>query len=153
MRKTRRISVAAPPAPDHRVDSVGDKRHLGICRPSADFISNCSAASFETPLLPTVGMPRQEDWKREARDAVLGEGWTPTGPNRIVKVVGIKRPPAASQGGFVTLERYLVGLTPYQMQRALGLQLGDLKGGCVIYRFKRLPAVGEYSNELTAEFP
>ncbi len=55
--------------------------------------------------------------------------------------------------GYVTLEEYIVGLTPYQIQRALGLQLGDLKGGCRVYRFKRPPQVGEYTGEGTADLP
>ena len=98
-------------------------------------------------------MPGRNDWELEARDSILGEGWTTSGPNRIVKVTGISRPPQQWQSGYVTLDRHLVGRTPYQMQRALGLQLGDLKGGCLIYRFTRLPRNGEYANELTTEFP
>ncbi|MGH7619245.1 MAG: hypothetical protein ACREPM_18670 [Gemmatimonadaceae bacterium] len=104
-------------------------------------------------------MTRRSDWQIEVADALIGERWSLQGPRRVVKVV--RRPPPQPDkgetfvrfGGYFTVESSLYGLTPYEMQRALGLPLGHLKGGCCVFAFTRLPTAGEWSDELTAKFP
>jgi len=98
-------------------------------------------------------MARQDDWQMEMRDAIRREGWSLAGPSRIVKVVPIGRPLAASLKGFVCLEKSLLGKTPSAMEALLGLPTGFLNGGCRIYRFVRLPMAPEVEYELTARHP
>ena len=101
-------------------------------------------------------MPRMNDWQREVHEAVRREMWTLRGPSQIVKVVPLAKPgqpPKSEVCGYITLGRFLLGLTPQQIEHALGLPLGYLKDGARIYRFKRLPFVGEYEYELTALYP
>ena len=98
-------------------------------------------------------MARQEDWKQEAQDAVRRENWSLAGPNRIVKVVPLKRPQLREAAGYITTGNFLVGKLPSQIERSLGLPLNYLCMGARIYRFLRLPMASEYEYELTAKFP
>jgi hypothetical protein len=96
-------------------------------------------------------MPRMNDWEREVHEAKRRETWALRGPNQIVKVLpGVGN---SALGGFITLGRYLLGKTPQQIEIALGLPLGSLAKGARIYRFTRLPLMGEYEYELTAFHP
>jgi len=98
-------------------------------------------------------MPRMSDWQREVHEAVRKENWSLRGPNQVVKVVpgGAKNP--SRVGGYITLGRFLLGKTPQQIEKDLGLPDGKLKDGARIYRFARLPQASEYEYELTAAFP
>lgn len=98
-------------------------------------------------------MPRLSDWQREAGEAVRREMWSISGPNRIVKVTASSETVRTHSGGYITIGRYLVGKTPLEIQRALGLPHGYLLFGARIYKFARLPGVGEYTYELTTEYP
>lgn len=98
-------------------------------------------------------MARSQDWKQNVREGVRRENWTLTGPNRVVKVVPRARAASATVGGYITQGRFLVGKTPEQIEKALGLPHGFLKSGARIYSFKRLPMVSEYDYELTTQYP
>ena len=98
-------------------------------------------------------MPRMDEWEREIHESKLAEGWGLAGPRRIVKVVAMGRPPASELQGYFTMEKSLIGKTPHQIERALGLPTGSFREGCRIYRFTRLPMMHEYEYELTALYP
>lgn len=98
-------------------------------------------------------MGRQNDWQREMDEAIRREMWSLAGPNRIVKVVPLGRPPALRLKGFVCLEKHLVGKTPAAIEALLGAHTGSLVDGCSVYRFTRLPMSTEVEYELTTYFP
>jgi hypothetical protein len=104
-------------------------------------------------------MARREQWQDDVREAIStgSETWSLTGPNRLVKVVRpediINAPEWVRVPGYVTQERYLFKKMPSQIERALGLQPFSLKRGCRVYRLSRLPGIGEYSYEITADKP
>lgn len=81
------------------------------------------------------------------------EDWALSGPKRIIKVVALPHVSACALHGFVGLEKALLGKTPHQIERALGLPSHWLKSGCRVYRFTRLPLSHEVDCELTAEHP
>ncbi len=83
-------------------------------------------------------MARLADREREMRDAMRGEGWSLSGPNRIVKVVPLGRPLAPLLKGYVGLEKSLLGKTPGGIEAALGLPSGSLSGGPRLYFFAQL---------------
>lgn len=96
---------------------------------------------------------RSADWKSEIRQGLRKEKWSLSGPNRIVKVMPLDRERHQAAGGFITLARFLLGLTPKQIENELGLPKGHLESGARIYRFARLPGPSEYDFELTAKYP
>lgn len=106
-------------------------------------------------------MAREPEWKREIRSAMRSEprhlGWTLSGPNRLVKVVRpgalMNTPPTARAVGYVTQEKYLLGLTPAEIERRLGLPPFHLFRGCRVFRLARLPQASEYTDELSAAEP
>ncbi len=98
-------------------------------------------------------MGRAEDWADEVRDALRSEDWALSGPKRLIKVVALPHLPASSLTGYVGLEKVLVGKTPHQIERTLGLPSNELRSGCRVYRFKRLPLAHEVDYELTADHP
>jgi hypothetical protein len=106
-------------------------------------------------------MPRQDDWRNEARDAMrrhpAAMGWSLTGPNRLVKVVRMRTTMTVTSParavGYVTQEKYLFRKTPRDIEIALGLPPLSLLRGCRIYRLTRLPQPSEYTDELTAAHP
>jgi hypothetical protein len=55
--------------------------------------------------------------------------------------------------GYVCQEKVLLGKTPSDMERNLGLKLGHLQGGCRVYALRRLPMTFEYAYELTTAQP
>ena len=98
-------------------------------------------------------MGRAEDWENEIREALRFEDWAFAGPKRLVKVVPLPHAAKTILCGFVCLEKVLLGKTPHQIERVLGLPSNILKTGCRVYRFERLPLAHEVDYELTAEFP
>ena len=98
-------------------------------------------------------MPRMSDWEREIHDARRREGWTLSGPNRIVKVTALSPGVRTGTGGYITIGRYLVGKSPHMIQTALGLPAHWLDLGARIYKLARLPLSSEYTYELTAYYP
>lgn len=98
-------------------------------------------------------MGRAEDWEDEVRDALRTEDWALTGPRRLIKVVALPHVAAGSLRGFVGLEKVLIGKTPHQIERTLGLPSNVLRSGCRVYRFKRLPMSHEVDYELDARHP
>jgi len=97
-------------------------------------------------------MPRREDWEQEIYDGMRTENWTLNGPGRLVKVCAIG-PVRDRVTGYVTQERYILGKTPWQLERDLGLRPYQLRDGYSVYRLRRLPGVAEYKYELTALYP
>src|ERR1700674_5076742 len=98
-------------------------------------------------------MPRMNDWERDAHEAVRKEMWALRGPSQIVKVLPSSGGAAPQLGGYITLGKFLLGKTPQQIEEALGLPSGSLGSGARIFRFTRLPMIGEYEYELTALHP
>ena len=72
----------------------------------------------------------EEDWQTEMRMALRHEDWALAGPKRIVKVVAAGRAVAPELDGYVCLEKVLVGKTPHQIERLLGLPSNLLRAGC-----------------------
>ena len=93
------------------------------------------------------------DWQSEIRDGLRKENWSLTGPNRVVKVVPLNGALRESVSEYITLARFLVGLTPQTIENELGLPKGSLSSGACIYSLARLPTPTEYEYELTAKFP
>jgi hypothetical protein len=98
-------------------------------------------------------MARMQDWELEIHEALRKENWSLVGPNRIVKVIAMDRPVTVRMHGYVTVEQNLLGKTPHQIERALGLMPGEFRLGCRIFCFTRLPMAPEYEYELTAFYP
>ena len=70
-----------------------------------------------------------------------------------MKVIANLGDVASRLGGYITVGRSLLGKTPEEIERDLGLVLGELATGARIYKFTRLPAVSEYEYDLTADHP
>lgn len=98
-------------------------------------------------------MAREPEWQREVRDARRVESFSLSAPNRLVKAVPLAWSPMSRAKGYVTVERYLLGRTPRQLENDLGLPSGCYSTGCRVYRMTRLPGTSEISYELTAEHP
>jgi hypothetical protein len=104
---------------------------------------------------------RREPWQRERDDALRRDNWSLRGPNRLVKVVPLSPDGAAPQRrgrdgyvtGYITLAKSIRGMTPQQIETALGLKLRSLQHGAIISNLSRLPQPSEYSHELTADHP
>lgn len=106
---------------------------------------------------------RREEWRRQCDEATRAEIWSLYGPNRIVKVVpalptgvGNKPLPKASGfrlSGYITVAKAIGGLTPEQIEGALGLEPRSLASGAIIYSFSRIPNITDYSYEETADLP
>jgi hypothetical protein len=56
-------------------------------------------------------------------------------------------------GGYITVGSALIGKTPPEIERALGLKRKYLLGGARIYLIARLPMSHEYEYEMTAAYP
>jgi hypothetical protein len=98
-------------------------------------------------------MARREDWQIEIDDAIRNEIWQRTGRNRPVKVCPAEWMIDFRLGGYITLGKYLVGKTPAEIERDLGLPSDFLLHGARIYKFTRLPQISEYEYQLTADHP
>lgn len=97
-------------------------------------------------------MAKMSDWQRDVHEGVRRESWSLAGPKRIVKVLPLGSA-ACALGGYITVGSSLLGKTPQQIERALGLKNQYLALGARIYRFARLPLIQEYEYELTANYP
>jgi len=100
--------------------------------------------------------------QREMKDAVRREPFVQGGVSQLVKVVSIRDVPASTLNnahyvfpvtGFVTLERFLLGDTPGQIEQKLGLRHNQLRAGCLVFGLQRQPGPSEIDYELTAEYP
>ena len=98
-------------------------------------------------------MSPNDEWKQEIRAGLRRENWSLVGPNRVVKVVSRQSATALTAGGYITVGSALVGKTPGQLERMLGLPSNYLAQGARIYRFSRLPRLAEYEYDLTTHFP
>jgi hypothetical protein len=79
-------------------------------------------------------MPRMNEWRKDIHEAVRREAWSLNGPNRIVKVLPNTGGTVSQLGGYITVGRFLLGKTPPQIENALGLPQGFLRGGARIYK-------------------
>jgi len=89
----------------------------------------------------------------EIRDALRQDAFALGGLNQLVKVLPLAGPLPKSLSGYVTLERYLLGLKPSQIAAALGLPAEDYTSGCRVFGFNRQPGPSEYTYELTTQYP
>ena len=96
-------------------------------------------------------MTRDDD--REIRDAMRVEAFFQGGVNRLVKVMALSDGVPPTVGGYVTQEKFLVGSTPSEIERKLGLPVGSLRPGCRILRLQRQPGPSEVVYELTTMYP
>src|SRR5215471_20008553 len=95
------------------------------------------------------------DAEREMRDAVRLEPFALSGLNRLVKVIAI---PAdgdipSTVSGYVTQERFILGKTPMQIQKALGVEVGSLVPGCIVLALQTVPGPSQIDYELTTNLP
>jgi hypothetical protein len=72
-------------------------------------------------------MPRMSDWQQEAHDAVRKENWSLRGPNQVVKVVPGENNTVSRVAGYIALGRFLLGKTPQQIEKDLGLPDGKIR--------------------------
>src|SRR5262245_40642018 len=95
------------------------------------------------------------DAEREMADAVRLDMFALGGQNRLVKVIPIPEggrvPPTVT--GFVTQERFLLGKTPAQIEKALGVKVNSLVTGCVVLALQNVPGPSQIEYELTTNFP
>lgn len=98
-------------------------------------------------------MPKDPD--DDLRDVLRREPFVGVGPSRLVKVVALSGPvPLMSHAsGYVTQEKFILGRTPADIERLLGVRIGSLGAGCRVYRLARAPGASECTYELTTEFP
>jgi hypothetical protein len=71
------------------------------------------------------------------------EVWNEQHPT-LVKVVSAERGPSTAVGGYITNEKFVLGRTPAEMERILGLTLGELGDGAHVMRLNRLPTSEEF---------
>ena len=95
----------------------------------------------------------RDDVKREMRDALRVEPFFQGGSNRLVKVLPFGAGTPATVTGYVTQERFLLGLTPAEIEQALGLRVDSLQFGCRIFRLVRPPGPSEAVYEMTTKYP
>ena len=91
--------------------------------------------------------------EREMRDATRHEPFVQGGLSRLVKVIPATREIPAMVTGYVTQEKFLLGLTPLEIARALGLPLSEFKPGCRILELKWQPGPSQVVYELTTKYP
>jgi hypothetical protein len=68
--------------------------------------------------------------------------WQPEGKDTLVKVIPFQadiHSPKRDRIGYVTLQRFIFGLTPRQIETVLGLRPFWLFRGCKVYKLKLLP--------------
>lgn len=81
------------------------------------------------------------------------ELWSIHGPLKVVKILPISGSHPDALSGYITIAKYLVNMTPKQIEVALGLPPDYLMFGARIFRFTRVPQPSEYTYELTAHYP
>lgn len=83
--------------------------------------------------------------------------WAVSGPERLVKVVSPKGQKDLlgyqTAKGYVTQEKFLLGKTSDQIEKALGLRPLELGSFCYVYSLARLPEYDEVEFKLTCAFP
>jgi hypothetical protein len=96
---------------------------------------------------------RAEDDEREMREALRLEPFVLGGVNQLVKVLPLSEGVRPTVSGYVTQERFLLGRTAADIERALGLPFGSLRSGCRVLRLQRQPGPSEVVYELTTKYP
>jgi hypothetical protein len=76
--------------------------------------------------------------------ALAIQKWSTGGSNGLVKIVSSERGPLSDVGGYITQEKYIMGKTPAEMEKLLGLPAGELKNGANAMRLNRLPTASEF---------
>jgi hypothetical protein len=102
------------------------------------------------------GKEAARDAAREMRDAIRREPFVQGGLNQLVKVLPLLNDDVTRTqrvSGYVTLERFLLGRTPSEIESALGLKLSSLRSGCRVFALHRQPGPSEIDYELTTEYP
>ena len=86
--------------------------------------------------------------------------WSLCPMERLVKVTSLAsnftyvnplRPP--DKIGYVTQECFIIGKTPYQIERDLGLSPFELKHGAIVFALERLPRDDEFEFRFLATMP
>ena len=95
----------------------------------------------------------RDDDPDDLLQAVRKEAWSLAGPTRVVKVTAYGVQAFNTAMGYGCQEKVLLGKTPADIEKALGLPYGKLSRGCDIYRLTRLPMASEVAYELTTQFP
>lgn len=100
-------------------------------------------------------MARHDDREaeREMREAKRLEPFVQGGLSRLVKVIPAGEQIPRMVTGYVTQEKFLLGLTPIEIERALGLPLGSLRSGCRVLALQRQPGPSQVVYELTTKYP
>jgi hypothetical protein len=70
--------------------------------------------------------------------------WAASPLNRPVKVTSAARPPMFWAEGFVTCYKFVGGRSLDEVERILGLRLGDLAAGAYFHEFQMLPMVDQF---------
>jgi hypothetical protein len=72
------------------------------------------------------------------------EYWRRSALNRPVKVTSLSRPPMFWGEGFVTCYKFVAGRTLDEVERTLGLKVGELTSGAYILEFLALPTEDQF---------
>jgi hypothetical protein len=71
--------------------------------------------------------------------------WSKGGFNRPVKIVSSERGPIGEVEGYITQEKFVKGRTPSEIEKILGLKVGELRSGAFVMALMRLPKESEFS--------
>ncbi|MCP4562588.1 MAG: hypothetical protein GY873_23345 [Bosea sp.] len=66
------------------------------------------------------------------------------GAYNLVKVVNLSKSFDGTLEGYATFQAEISGKTPIEIEKALGLKVGDLHAGCRIFRFLILPKFDDF---------
>jgi hypothetical protein len=72
------------------------------------------------------------------------EYWRRSPLNRPVKITSLTRPPMFWGEGFVTCYKFVAGRTLEEVERMLGLKVGDLTNGAYFLEFAALPTEDQF---------
>ena len=95
----------------------------------------------------------QAEVQREIQDALRLEPFFQGGNSRLVKVLSIRDGIPKTVRGFVTQERFILGLTPREIEQALGLKVDSLLLGCRVFKLAKPPGPSQVVYELTTKYP
>ena len=70
--------------------------------------------------------------------------WELKAENRPVKITGILRHPGLWAEGYITCYKFVAGRSLEDVERILGLKVGELAGGAYLYEFMRSPSASEF---------
>lgn len=96
-------------------------------------------------------MARDDD--REIRDAMRVEPFFLGGFNRLIKVLPVRDGIPKTVSGYVTQERFILGLTSAEIEQVLGLRVDSLQLGCRVFKLVRQPGPSQVVYELTTKYP